>query len=452
MAIKDVSVAFLQSDKYPEGIIKYICFKWPLTGQWRYFKQSGPIYGEASAPIRWENTLAPYLESEGFERGKNDPCAFHHKLQDIVNILWVDDDLIDADEDGVKWTSDKLDNRFKCKDVVWVEPMGEKVDYLGMELSQDDAYTYISMCAYIANCLRAVSEMLGIPIEKFTPCNTPMNKQIDPDTPALNPEMSKNFYTMCGFMGWLQMTMRLDVALLYSRSAQHLSKPKESAMATLVRGFRYLKRTINLCLAAPRYTDELELSEIFNKQLTQGNQSNHIQFYSDSDYAGNTEPQNKSKNQYGFVAMENHAPVDWFSKCTSVAFAHPDIGESHADISVAAGEIYAAGNAACEMLQLSYIADEVGVDFPKPAILHIDNTAAEAFAKDTVIRTKLKHIDVRQDLVKALNDHNIIVPKHTPSADNLADFLTKLLSDDTFIRLRDQMMIELPEHLQYHFE
>ena len=94
-------------------------------------------------------------------------------------------------------------------------------------------------------------------------------------------------------------------------------------------------------------------------------------FYSDSDCAGNTQPQNKRKNQYGFVALENRAPVDWFSKCTSVASADASIGESHPDVSVGAGEIYAAGNAICEMLQLSYISEEIGVPFPKPAILRI---------------------------------------------------------------------------------
>ena len=129
-----------------------------------------------------------------------------------------------------------------------------------------------------------------------------------------------------------------------------------------------------------------------------------MRFFSDSDYAGNTEKQNKRKNQYGYVAIENKAPIDWFSKCTSVAFANKDIGESHADVSVAAGEIYAAGNAACEMLQLSYMAEEIGMSFPKPAILGMDNAAAEAFTNDTVIRTKLKHIDQRQEWVRVLRD------------------------------------------------
>ena len=66
---------------------------------------------------RWEQTLAPALEAEGFTRGRNDPCAFWHEAQDIVNILWVDDDLMDGEEDGIIWASDKLNNRFDCKDL-----------------------------------------------------------------------------------------------------------------------------------------------------------------------------------------------------------------------------------------------------------------------------------------------------------------------------------------------
>ena len=47
VGIKDVSVAFLQSHKY-EGFVKYICLKDPITGEWEYYRQSGPIYGEAA--------------------------------------------------------------------------------------------------------------------------------------------------------------------------------------------------------------------------------------------------------------------------------------------------------------------------------------------------------------------------------------------------------------------
>ena len=82
----------------------------------------------------------------------------------------------------------------------------------------------------------------------------------------------------------------------------------------------------------------------------------------------------------------------------------------------------------------------------------MDNAAVEAFTNDTVIRTKLKHKDVRQEWVRVLRDHDVIIPEHVPSADNLVDFFTKILLESTFVRLRDQMMKALPPHLQCHFK
>ena len=61
LAIKDVSVAFLQSRKYPDGMVKYISFKHPQTGVWHYFLQTGPIYGEPSAPKHWDDTGTDWL-------------------------------------------------------------------------------------------------------------------------------------------------------------------------------------------------------------------------------------------------------------------------------------------------------------------------------------------------------------------------------------------------------
>ena len=85
----------------------------------------------------------------------------------------------------------------------------------------------------------------------------------------------------------------------------------------------------------------------------------------------------------------------WHSKVSSIAFAHPDIGEAHADKSSGAVELYGAANATDEMLHLSYIADEIGLKFPKPIPLQMDKTAAEAFANNSVNWSKQKHIDCR---------------------------------------------------------
>ena len=81
----DISTAFLQSDSYPDGKVKYLSLKNPITGKWHYYRQSGPIYGEASAPVRWENTLAYWLEEEaGFTRGENEPSVYYHEERGLL--------------------------------------------------------------------------------------------------------------------------------------------------------------------------------------------------------------------------------------------------------------------------------------------------------------------------------------------------------------------------------
>ena len=166
----------------------------------------------------------------------------------------------------------------------------------------------------------------------------------------------------------------------------------------------------------------------------------------DSDFAGNSETQNKRRSQNGFVAMLNGAPIAWFSKVSSVAFASPDIGESHADMSSGAAEVYAAGNASIEMMHISYVADELGIECPRPMYLQMDNTAAQAFAEKTAFKTKLKHIDTRQEWVRVLRDKELIQPVHVDSAFNYADLFTKILSTVVFTKMRDLMMHRIPSH------
>ena len=135
-------------------------------------------------------------------------------------------------------------------------------------------------------------------------------------------------------------------------------------------------------------------------------------------------------------------PVDLASKVSSVAFAHPDIGEAHAEISSGAAGIYAAANATYNILALSHLTDEMhtGIPFPKPIELQMDNSTAEVFANDTAHKTKLKHIDVRQKWVQTLRDKSILRPVHVDTKDNAADLFTKILGKQDFIRLRDMAM------------
>ena len=71
-----------------------------------------------------------------------------------------------------------------------------------------------------------------------------------------------------------------------------------------------------------------------------------------------------------------------------MAFASPNIGEAHADMSSGAAEVYALGNAVMDTLAFSYAVEEMGLEFELPFIMEVDNEAARIFAQGTGGRTK----------------------------------------------------------------
>ena len=107
VAILDQRTAFLQSDKFPPHIVKSLLTfnPWPITLEWELFRQSGPLYGENSAPRRWEDTYSPYLESGVFHRGFNDRSISWHPERDIVDLTYVDDNYLDGEEAEVTWAT-----------------------------------------------------------------------------------------------------------------------------------------------------------------------------------------------------------------------------------------------------------------------------------------------------------------------------------------------------------
>ena len=61
---------------------------------------------------------------------------------------------------------------------------------------------------------------------------------------------------------------------------------------------------------------------------------------------------------------------------------HPSMSELHANISLATTEIFAASVALNELLHLGYVRSELGLDYPQPIELEVDNAIAITFSKD----------------------------------------------------------------------
>ena len=113
----------------------------------------------------------------------------------------------------------------------------------------------------------------------------------------------------------------------------------------------------------------------------------------------------------------------------------------HADVSSAAVEIYAGSVGLSQGMWLSYVSDELGISFPTPVSIGVDNATAVAYANGTVKRSKIRHIDARQDWVRATRDDSICKLWKVDTKENESDLLTKIHEADQFERLRDRCMV-----------
>ena len=257
---------------------------------------SNENYGEASAPVRWELTLAPWIMEQGFERGENDPSVFYHPGRDLLVLTFVDDCYADGEPDDVDWFFKLLEERFHCKEEEYVLSDAPQ-DYLGMVIMEDYEGTYLSMEPYIEGTLK----ILNIDQGKRA-SSTPITVPTENDSPELDKFQVKEFLTALGMLGWLANTSRVDVAYAYSRIAQHAAKPTQAAMKAVLKVFSYLAGTKDLCLQGRTFMPDIDTNSIIGNNL---DVEDVWEFYTDSDHAGNAEDQNRRRSQNGMACLLN---------------------------------------------------------------------------------------------------------------------------------------------------
>ena len=82
---------------------------WSPTPQDRTLNNACSLYGEVSAPKRWEDTIAPWFESMGFKRGENERSCVYPEEKDLLILLYVADCLADGDAADVQWIFTELE-------------------------------------------------------------------------------------------------------------------------------------------------------------------------------------------------------------------------------------------------------------------------------------------------------------------------------------------------------
>ena len=134
--------------------------------------------------------------------------------------------------------------------------------------------------------------------------------------------------------------------------------------------------------------------------------------FTDSDWATGE----GRKSVSGYVMMIGNSPVAWSSKQQAVVA-----------LSSCEAEYLASTNAACQIMWMRQLLQELGYSQPGATILYCDNNGAIASSHDPHGHTRMKHIDIRVHFIRNCVNDGLIDVQRVSGKKNPADVFTKSL-------------------------
>ena len=242
-------------------------------------------------------------------------------------------------------------------------------------------------------------------MDHCNPVGTPMAESdreriVGVHSDPLNSEEKRKYQQLVGCLLFLVHGSRPDIAYAVIRLSQFSSRPELHHWDALKRILRYLKGTIHATLVLGQRSDT------------------YLEGYFDAAYADNGD----KRSSGGYVFLFYGSLVSWSSKVQrSIA------------VSTVEAEFVAASEAGRETMWIRSIAADIH-DVVQPVTnLYGDNTGTLALAKNPEFHQRTKHIGVRERYIASLVDQKLIQVIYVPSANMLADSLTKPLAKDRHV-------------------
>jgi hypothetical protein len=229
------------------------------------------------------------------------------------------------------------------------------------------------------------------PMQNATPLDTGYLKIARDGKPMHNGE---KFQKLIGAVLYVATHTRPDIAASVSILSQKIKQPTETDWNEAKRIVRYLKGTKEFKLKLTSNTEGLEA-------------------YTDADWA---EDRTDSKSHSGFVFLYNGSAIAWACrKQTCTAWSSCE------------AEYIAIAEASRELLWIRRLLEDFHTEQTKPIRIYEDNQSAIKLIKTGESRNKTKHIDVKYHFVTDLEKKKIIEIRYCPTAEMIADMMTKPL-------------------------
>ena len=366
------------------------------------------IYGLKQASRSWNLRFDEAIKSFDFIKNEDEPCVYKKVSGSKIAflVLYVDDILLIGNDVGMLTTVKVwLSKTFSMKD------LGEATYILGIRIYRDRSKRLIglSQSLYLDKVLKRFNMLDSkrglLPVRH----GIHLSKAMSPKTPEEREKMAKVPYASAiGSLMYAMLCTRPDIAYAVSITSRFQSDPGLEHWVAIKNILKYLRRTKDLV-------------------LVYGGNGLKLDGFTDSDFQSDVDDR---KSISGYIFTCNGGAVSWKSSKQSTT----------AD-STTEAEYIAASDAAKEAVWIRKFVTELGVvpSISSPLALHCDNNGAIAQAKEPRAHQKSKHIERRFHIIREIVGRGDIAMQKVASADNVADPLTKAMTQQQLDKHLEKM-------------
>lgn len=356
------------------------------------------LYGLKQSPRAWFGRFTSSMKKFGYIQSHSDHTLFLKRQNGKLTalIIYVDDMIVTGDDQKkIQRLQKYLATEFEMKE------LGELKYFLGIEVARSKHGIFLSQRKYVLDLLAETGMLDCKPVD--TPIEQNHRLGLFPDQV---PTHKERYQRLVGRLIYLSHT-RPDIAYAVSVVSQFMHSPSEAHMDAVTRILRYLKMAPGRGL-------------VFSK-----NGHLNVEGYTDADWAGSITDWRSTSGYFTFVGGNL---VTWRSKKQKV------VARSSAE-----AEFRGMSHGVCELLWLKKLLRDLGFN-PKGAMkLHCDNKAAIEIAHNPVQHDRTKHVEIDRHFIKEKLDAGIIMFPFVRSEDQLADALTKAVSNSAFSDSLDKL-------------
>jgi len=226
-----------------------------------------------------------------------------------------------------------------------------------------------------------------------------------------------NYLHLLGQLLWVARCTRFDILHSVTLLARANRAPTRKHYHDLIRVLLYLKGT-------------LDTDIIYRRQAVDHPERNRVTVYADADFARHSgDSSSGRKSITGLIIMYNGFVVDYLSK------TQPTIA-----LNTCEAEYTALSRGCSEAIFLRTVQEDMNLLAPGPSVLYGDNTASLAIAKNDMLHTRVKHLDVKLHFIRERIKMGEVEVKHISTKDQLADIMTKPLAPRQFSALKDLIL------------